>query len=96
MTLRIAEPMLYPLLEVPSNALEKLSGFSILRCPANAAKPQQTMKSSVNSFTADKTSWMPLPTRGATVWTPTEKTAPAMATPRSVHVVESTPAATRM
>ena len=75
--------------------MSKLCGCSTFRCPERAAKPVQTMKSSVNSLTALIISCRPLPMRGATEWIPTAKAAAAMATPRSFHVVDSTPAAKR-
>ena len=66
-----------------------------MRWPPNAAKPQHTMKKRVKILTTDKRSDIHLPIRGVTAWTPHEKKAPAMATPRSFHVVDSAPAATR-
>ena len=97
MALKSAVPMLYPLFDVPLNDvwMSKLCGCSTLRCPERAAKPVQTMNSSVNSLTALRISCRPLPIRGATEWMPTAKAAAAMATPRSFQVVDSTPAAKR-
>lgn len=89
--------MLYPLFDVPWKDvwMSKLCGCSTLRCPERAAKPVQTMNSSVKSFTALRISCKPLPMRGATECMPTAKAAAAMATLRSFHVVDSTPAAKR-
>lgn len=53
------------------------------------------MKNKVKSFSALRRSCSPLPTRGVILCTPTANATAAIARPRSLHVVESAPAALR-